>query len=203
LQRTLAARRHPDDTRAMIRADLRFLPACRALAVAGLCLGAGPHAAAATPADAAATAAAPWPIHISADASTLDELAQVRILTGGVQAQAGPLRFTAARALVDEQGPAPDLLFDGPGAVRFTQPRSGLGDVRVEGQAGRIAYDPRRQRITLFAHAVLRQLQGTRVLDEVRGDGIVDDVASQTYSARTVSAAPGAAGRITLVIGAR
>jgi hypothetical protein len=50
---------------------------------------------------------------------------------------------------------------------------------------------------------VLRQLKGSQVLDEVRGDIIVYDVASQTYSARTVSAVPGAVHRVTLVIGAR
>jgi lipopolysaccharide export system protein LptA len=91
----------------------------------------------------------------------------------------------------------------GPGGLaRFRQKRDGLNEW-VEGEAERIEFNGRGNKLRLIGQANTRRLSGTEVADQVTGAEIVYDNALETY---TVSGGAKAAtpanpnGRVTVVL---
>lgn len=144
------------------------------------------------------------PIEIDADAVSIDDVKQVRVLTGNVVLTRGTLVMKAGKATMrtDAEGYDHLVFTAAPGTVAtFRQKRDG-GDLWVEGQAERIEYDNKSEIVKLFAKARLARLEGTRVTDEVEGAHISYDSRKEFFAVENTQAGgskPGA-GRVRMVI---
>ena len=88
--------------------------------------------------------------------------------------------------------------------VFFRQKREGLQEY-MEGEAERIEYDGRKDRVTLTGRAELRRLRGTTLSDAIQGQVIVYDNLNDQFSVdgqvRTQgSGSSGAAARVRAVL---
>ena len=111
------------------------------------------------------------PLDITYDsAGKLDQVNQVSVVNGNVVITRGTMIIKSDRAEVKE---TPDgfhifTLTAAPGKVAtFRQKRDGGPDLWAEGQAERIEYDERSDVIKLFSKAVIKQLEGKKVAQEM------------------------------------
>ncbi|WP_198120550.1 lipopolysaccharide transport periplasmic protein LptA [Massilia rhizosphaerae] len=131
-----------------------------------------PLAASAEKADALA------PINIKYDKANVDQVTQNYVATGNVIITRGTMVLKSDRAEVKE---APDgyhtfILTADPGKVAtFRQKRDGGPDLWDEGQAQRIEYDERNDLLKLFSKAMIRQLEGKKVTQEMDNEFISYD----------------------------
>jgi len=146
------------------------------------------------------------PLEFQAQAVRIDEKQRVRVLTGEVQISKGSLQIRAEQIEVREIAGGYLIVAAGsPGAAAtFRQKREGL-DEHVEGQAERIEYDTRAEKVLLSGQAAMRRLLGTRVADEVTGHLIRYDNVAELYEidgrrpaggAPASASAPAPAGRV-------
>jgi lipopolysaccharide export system protein LptA len=118
------------------------------------------------------------PLKVEGGKATFDQLTQTVIVIGGVTASRGTMLLKADRAEIKE---APDgtrtiVLIAAPGQpVSFRQKRDGAADQWDEGQAERMEYDERTDVVKLSSNAVIRQLEGRRVVHEMGGEFISYD----------------------------
>jgi lipopolysaccharide export system protein LptA len=118
------------------------------------------------------------PLKVEGGIATFDQAAQTVILTGDVIASRGTMLLKAARAEIKE---APDgyrtlVLIAAPGnPASFRQKRDGGPDQWDEGQAERIEYDERTDVLKLSSNAIIRQLEGRKVVHEMGGEFISYD----------------------------
>ena len=144
------------------------------------------------------------PTEIFADSAENDDVKQIRTLTGNVILTRGTLVMKAGTAVVrqDPQGYQFVTFTAAPGTVAtFRQKRDG-GDLWIEGEAERIEYDNKSEVVKLMSRAELRQLEGTRVTDEVTGAFISYDSRREVSSVRNTASGeskPGG-GRVRMVI---
>lgn len=139
------------------------------------------------------------PVHLEAAKVTVDDAKRVHVFEGNVVLTQGTLTIKSAKLVVtqDEEGFEKGVATGGEnGVVRFRQKREGK-DEWIEGEAERIEYDAKTERVEFFTRAKVKS-----GVDEVRGNYIFYDGLSEQY---LVTAAPDAkpgspAGRVQAVI---
>jgi lipopolysaccharide export system protein LptA len=118
------------------------------------------------------------PVNIKYDNANVDQVTQNYIATGNVVITRGTMVLKSDRAEVKE---APDgyhtfILTADPGKLAtFRQKRDGGPDLWDEGQAQRIEYDERNDLVKLFSKAMIRQLEGQKVTQEMDSEFISYD----------------------------
>jgi lipopolysaccharide export system protein LptA len=118
------------------------------------------------------------PINIAYDKADVDQVTQNYIATGNVIITRGTMVLKSDRAEVQE---APDgyhtfILTASPGKLAtFRQKRDGGPDLWDEGEAQRIEYDERADLVKLFSKAVIKQLEGTKITQEMDSEFISYD----------------------------
>jgi len=143
------------------------------------------------------------------DSLDVDEVTGTRILTGNVVVTRGTLVLKSDKAVLKEspEGYMMVTLTSAPGNVAtFRQKRDGGPDLWVEGQAQRIEYDERAGVVKLISDAVVKELEGARLANEVNGPYISYDNRKEVVVVRNDPSGqtkPGAGTRGTLIIAPR
>lgn len=122
---------------------------------------------------------------ITARSGHVDDVKQVRTLTGDVVLVKGTLTMKAGRALIteDPQGYQFITFWADPGKLAtFRQKRDGAGDLWVEGEAERVEYDNKTEVVKLFSKAKLTRLEGTKVTDVANGAFISYDSRKEVFA---------------------
>jgi len=145
---------------------------------------------------------------INFDSLDVDEVTQTRILTGNVVLTRGTLVMKSDRALVKEtpEGYMNVTLTSGPGRVAtFRQKRDGGPDLWMEGQAERIEYDERVEVVKLFSKAVVKELENSRLTNQIDGAYISYDSRREVATVRNDASGESkvGGGRGTLIIAPR
>jgi lipopolysaccharide export system protein LptA len=124
---------------------------------------------------------------IEYDSMDFDEVNQIRTLTGNVILTKGTLMLKAEKAVI-RQTPEEDIsivLTTTPGKqASFRQKRDGGPDLWVDGEAQRIEYDERSAVVKLISNARIRQMEGTRLTDEIQSEYITYDSLREVFAAR-------------------
>lgn len=117
------------------------------------------------------------PINLEADRVNIDDAKKVSVFEGNVVLTQGTLVIRADRMIVreDAQGFNHGTAYGNP--VTFRQKRDGV-DEYIEGEALRVEYDGRVERLQLFNRAQLK-----RGADEVRGSYISYDQPTEIFNA--------------------
>lgn len=145
---------------------------------------------------------------INTDSMDIDEVTQTRILTGNVVLTRGTLILKSEKATLREsdEGFMTVVLTTVPGKkASFRQKKDGGPDLWVEGEAQRIEYDERTEIVKLFNNASVKNLEGTRLSNEVDGDFISYDSRKEVATARNDASGESKAGkgRVTLILAPR
>ena len=130
------------------------------------------------------------PITIEADKLLHDELKQISIFSGRAVLTKGTMVLRGERIEVrqDPEGYQFGLVLpEANQRAFFRQKREGV-DEYLEGEAQRIDYDGRADRIVLSEHAEIRRLRGTTLGDQLSGKRIVYDNLSDVF---TIDGQPG------------
>ena len=145
------------------------------------------------------------PAVIDYDSLDVDEVTGTRILTGNVILTRGTLVLKSDRALVKESPEgymSVTLTTSGGKVTTFRQKRDGGPNLWVEGQAERIEYDERSELVRLFSNAIVRELEDSRMTNQITGPYISYDnrkeVATVRYDVSGQSKVGG--GRGTLIL---
>jgi lipopolysaccharide export system protein LptA len=112
-----------------------------------------------------------------------DDLKQITVFKGHVVITKGTIVLKGERIELreDPQGFQYGLITPEPGARAFyRQKREGLNEF-MEGEAERIEYDGRLDRVTLSQRAVLRRYRGSTLNDEMSGQVITYDHLKETF----------------------
>jgi lipopolysaccharide export system protein LptA len=136
------------------------------------------------------------PLQIEANRMSADDARKVATFEGDVVLTKGTIEMTAARIVVTEPVAGAHQATATGSPVRFRQrldPKEGKAAVWVEGEALRIEYDERSERIELFDKARV-----TRDGDEVIGDYILYDQRTEFFSVRGDKS--GGSGRVRAII---
>ena len=123
------------------------------------------------------------PMNIEADELVHDDLKQITVFKGHVVITKGTIVLKGERIELreDPQGFQYGLITPEPGARAFyRQKREGLNEF-MEGEAERIEYDGRLDRVTLSQRAVLRRYRGSTLNDEMSGQVITYDHLKETF----------------------
>jgi len=137
------------------------------------------------------------PMNIEADELVHDDLKQVTVFTGHVLVTKGTIVLKGDRIEVreDPQGFQYGVITPESGKrAYYRQKREGVNEF-MEGEALRIEYDGRLDRVTLQDQAVLRRYRGTVINDEMSGHLITYDHLSETFrvdSKKVLASAPSA-----------
>lgn len=137
------------------------------------------------------------PINLEADRVNIDDAKKVSVFEGNVVLTQGTLQIRADRMVVreDAQGFSYGVAYGN--LVMFRQKREGV-DEYVEGQAERIEYDGKAERVQLFNRAQMR-----RGGDEIRGSYISYDQPTEFFrvtGAPDDQAGKPGAGRVRAII---
>jgi lipopolysaccharide export system protein LptA len=129
------------------------------------------------------------PAHLEASRVTVDDIKRIHVFDGEVVLSQGTLSLRAARMVVtqDTEGYQKVLATNGEGSlVRFRQKREGKEEY-VEGEAERVEYDSRKEKVEFFNRAVMKS-----GADEVRGHYVsYDGITEQFFVTSTPGAKPG------------
>lgn len=131
---------------------------------------------------AAEKADADQPLQIESDRMSANDLTKEAMFEGDVVLTKGTIRMTAERIVVKEQEKGSHHAVATGNPVRFRQrmdAKDGKDAVWVEGEAQRIEYDERTEKVELFDKARV-----DRAGDEVRGDYILYDQRTEFFSVR-------------------
>jgi len=122
------------------------------------------------------------PLQIESDRMSANDLTKDAMFEGDVVLTKGTIRMTAERIVVKEQEKGSHHAVATGNPVRFRQrmdAKDGAEPVWVEGEAQRIEYDERTEKVELFDKARV-----DRAGDEVRGDYILYDQRTEFFSVR-------------------
>ncbi len=137
------------------------------------------------------------PVNIEADRMNADDAQKTAVFEGRVVLTQGTLLIRADRLTLrqDKEGFQYGVALGKP--ATFRQKREGSGDY-IDGEAERIEYDGRADRIQLFNRARLRRDSG----DDVRGNYISYDSRTEFFSVQAAKGAPAESrdGRVRAVI---
>jgi lipopolysaccharide export system protein LptA len=118
------------------------------------------------------------PVNIQYDKANVDQVGQSYIATGNVIITRGTMVLKSDRAEVKA---SPDgyhifvLTAEPDKLATFRQKRDGGADLWEEGHAQRIEYDERNDLLTLISKAMIRQLEGAKVTQEMTNEFISYD----------------------------
>jgi lipopolysaccharide export system protein LptA len=141
------------------------------------------------------------PTNFEADKMDVDDVKQIRTLTGNVILTRGTMVLKAAKMVLTEDPAGYQFakLYAAPGGLAtFRQKRDGGADLWMEGQAERIEYDSKSELVKLISKAKMRRLEGSKSTDEVEGQFISYDSRAEFFSVNNTAAGdskPGA-GRV-------
>lgn len=124
------------------------------------------------------------PMNIEADTGRYDDLKQLGTFSGNVIVSKGTMSIRANQIEVRKspEGYQTGVATGGPnGLATFRQKRDGV-DEYLEGQAERVEYDERANRVTLSKRAVVRRYRGGTMADETAGNQITYDLAGEVFS---------------------
>jgi len=126
------------------------------------------------------------PLNIEADSMTADEAKKIATFEGKVVLTQGSLVIRAERIIVrqDAEGFQHGIATGNPATFRHKQEGSAG---YIDGQAMRIEYDNRADRVEFFNDARLRRDSG----DDIRGDFISYDARSERFTVKSASGTPG------------
>jgi len=127
------------------------------------------------------------PAVIDYDSLDFDEVTGTRILTGNVILSRGTLQLKADRALVKESPEgymSVTLTASGGKLTTFRQKRDGGPDLWVEGQAERIEYDERSELVRLYSNALVKELENSRMTNQITGPFISYDNRKEVATVR-------------------
>jgi lipopolysaccharide export system protein LptA len=145
---------------------------------------------------------------ISARSVDADRVTQTNLLIGDVILTRGTLIMKSEKAVVKEadDGYMLVILTTTPGKlVTFRQKKDGGPDMWVESQAKRIEYEERTDMVKLFNKATIKNLEGTRLSNQIDGEFISYDSRKEVAVARNDSSGESKAGqgRVTMVLAPR
>ena len=137
-------------------------------------------------------------MNIEADELVHDDLKQLTVFSGHVVVTKGTIVLKGERIELreDPQGFQFGLITPEPGARAFyRQKREGLNEF-MEGEAERIEYDGREDKIILVGNAELRRYRNGAVSDEMSGQRIVYENLTDRFSidGKSAPASTGSAG---------
>lgn len=141
------------------------------------------------------------PANFEADRMDVDDVKQIRTLSGNVILTRGTMVLKADKMVVTEDpaGYQFATLYAAPGTVAtFRQKRDGGANLWMEGQAERIEYDSKTELVKMISKAKMRRLEGSKISDEVEGEFISYDSRAEFFSVNNTASGtskPGA-GRI-------
>lgn len=137
------------------------------------------------------------PVNIEADHMSADDAKRTAVFEGRVVLSQGTLVIRADRVTVRQDAEGFQFGVATGKRATFRQKREGL-DEYVEGEAERIEYDSRADKVQFFNSARLRRDGG----DDVRGNYISYDARTEQFSVQSVRDAPRDApeGRVRAVI---
>jgi lipopolysaccharide export system protein LptA len=121
------------------------------------------------------------------DSLDVDEVSGTRILTGNVILTRGTLVLKADRALLKEtpEGYMSVTLTASAGKLTtFRQKRDGGPDLWIEGQAERIEYEERTELVRLYSKAVVKELESSRMTNQITGPFIAYDNRKEVATVR-------------------
>jgi lipopolysaccharide export system protein LptA len=124
------------------------------------------------------------PMNIEADRLDHDDSQKKSVFQGKVLLTKGTMMLRGAKIEIveDADGYQSGLVLPLPGQrVFYRQKREGLPEY-MEGEAERIEYDGRQDRVTLISRAELRRLRGNTLSDEIHGQVIVYDNLKDQFS---------------------
>ena len=142
------------------------------------------------------------PTNVESDKLQYDDLKQISIFTGAVVLTRGTITLKGDRLILSQD---PEGYQRGTVTGRlasFRQKRDGV-DEWVEGYAEDIEYDGKTEKVRLTRKAKVRRLDGTRVVDEIDGAGLVYDSLTEQFEVdgRTPTGPPApGTGRVRVVI---
>lgn len=137
------------------------------------------------------------PVNIESDRMNADDAKKTAVFEGRVVLTQGTLRIRADRLTVRQDGEGFQSAVAVGGLASFRQKREGL-DEYIDGEAERIEYDGRAERVQLFNSARVRRDSG----DDVRGGYISYDSKTEHFSVHSAKdASPQSGdGRVRAVI---
>lgn len=141
------------------------------------------------------------PTNFEADKMDVDDVKQIRTLSGNVILTRGSMILKADKMVLteDPSGYQFAKLYAAPGGLAtFRQKRDGGANLWMEGQAERIEYDSKTELVKLISKAKMRRLDGDKTTDEVEGQFISYDSRAEFFSVNNTAAGeskPGA-GRV-------
>ena len=127
------------------------------------------------------------PAAIEYDSADVDGVSGTRIFTGNVILTRGTLLLKADRAVVKE---TPEgymtvtLTANDNRLTTFRQKRDGGPDLWVEGQAERIEYDERTELVRLYSNALIKELENSRMTNQITGPFISYDNRKEVATVR-------------------
>lgn len=124
---------------------------------------------------------------INAEIIDIEQVTLTRTLSGNVTVDRGTMRLTSDKAVVKEtpEGYMTVTLTAAAGKLAtFRQKRDGAGDMWFDGQAQRIEYDDKSQVVKLFGAAKVKQLEGSKVTDELDSEFIAYDSRTEKLISR-------------------
>ncbi len=148
------------------------------------------------------------PMNIEADALRHDELQQTTVFTGHVVMTKGSIVLRGARLEVhqDPDGYQSGIVTAEAGKRAFFRQKRdtapGAPDEFVEGEAERIEYDERSELVRLYSNAVVRELEGARMTNQITGPFISYDNRKEVATVRNDESGKSVAGggRGTLIL---
>lgn len=141
------------------------------------------------------------PVNFEAEQMAVDDVKQVRTLSGNVIVTRGSMILKADKMIltVTPEGYQSAVLFADPGKLAtFRQKRDGGADLWMDGHAERIEYDEKTELVKLISKAQMRRLDGTKPSDNVEAEFISYDSRAEFLSVNNTAkgeSKPGA-GRI-------
>ncbi len=124
------------------------------------------------------------PMHIEADSMRYDDIGKITNATGRVIATKGTLLLRADAVEVRQDAEGHNFMVataNKGNQVFMRQKREGLNEF-YEGQANRAERNEKTLITTLIGKATLRRMVGTSLADEVQGDTIVYNEATEVYN---------------------
>ncbi|MDO5653190.1 MAG: lipopolysaccharide transport periplasmic protein LptA [Brachymonas sp.] len=148
------------------------------------------------------------PLFIEADTMRHDDANKITTATGNVVGTKGTILMRSDTLEVRQDAEGNQFTVAVGRQAFMRQKREGLNEF-IEGQANRIERDEKTQMVRLIGKAVMRRLAGDVLADEIRGETLEYNEATEVYNA--VGAGPSAApspdgipgGRVRAMIGPR